>query len=188
VNFRAAGSDQIVDYVSLSDGEHQLAQLLGTFCMLSFSDVLFLLDEPESHFNPQWRVKFLTRLLDLPTAHGTRRGKSAASQQDALLTTHAPFVPSDMQRDKVLIFGKEKERIVVKRPDIETFGSTFDAILDACFDVRPPFSEEPRKKINELMRSKKPKDIIEGMERLGPSVEKAFLADRLRQLPKEESK
>lgn len=29
-------------------------------------DVLFLLDEPESHFNPQWRVKFISRLLDLP--------------------------------------------------------------------------------------------------------------------------
>lgn len=188
VNFRAAGNNQIVDYVSLSDGEHQLAQLLGTFCMLSYSDVLFLLDEPESHFNPQWRVKFISRLLDLPTAHGTRRGDSVASQQDALLTTHAPFVPSDMQRDKVLIFGKEKEGIVVKRPDIETFGSTFDAILDVCFDVRPPFSEEPRKKIKELMRSKNSKKILEGMEHLGPSVDKAFLADHLRQLNEEKSK
>lgn len=150
VNFRAEGSDQIVDDVSLSDGEHQLAQLLGTFCMLSYSDVLFLLDEPESHFNPQWRVKFISRLLDLPTTHGIRREETAASQQDALLTTHAPFVPCDMPRDKVLIFGKENERIVVKRPDIETFGSTFDAILDVCFGVRPPLSEESRNKINEL--------------------------------------
>ena len=188
VNFRAAGSGQIVDYVSLSDGEHQLAQLLGTFCMLSFSDVLFLLDEPESHFNPQWRVKFISRLLDLPTAQGTRRANSVASRQDALLTTHAPFIPSDMPRDKVLIFGKENERIVVKRPDIETFGSTFDAILDVCFDVRPPFSEEPRKKINHLMKSNKPEDIEQGMEHLGHSVEKAFLADRLRQLPAVKSK
>ncbi|MCK7494408.1 MAG: AAA family ATPase [Comamonadaceae bacterium] len=92
VNFRAKGRAEIVDYVSLSDGEHQLAQLLGTFCMLSFRDVLFLLDEPESHFNPQWRVKFISRLLDMPTPNGIRRGDSGASQQDCLLTTHAqPF-------------------------------------------------------------------------------------------------
>lgn len=188
VNFRSAGNDQIVDYVSLSDGEHQLAQLLGTFCMLSYPDVLFLLDEPESHFNPQWRVKFISRLLDLPTANGIRRDPTEASQQDALLTTHAPFVPSDMHRDKVLIFSKDQERLVVRRPDIETFGSTFDAILDVCFDVRPPFSEEPRKKINELKRSDDPDEIRQGMERLGHSVEKAFLADRLRQLPKEGGK
>jgi hypothetical protein len=53
-----------------------------------------------------------------------------------------------MHRDKVFIFCKEKDRIFVKRPDSETFGLTFDAILDVCFDVRPPFSEEPRKKID----------------------------------------
>jgi restriction system-associated AAA family ATPase len=188
VNFRAQGSDQIVDYVSLSDGEHQLAQILGTFCMLFFPDVLFLLDEPESHFNPQWRVRFISRLLDLPTAHGTRRSDSGASQQDALLTTHAPFVPSDMARDKVLIFGKDKGRIMVKRPDIETYGSTFDAILDVCFDVHPPFSGEPRQTIENLMASNNAAEIKQGMERLGHSVEKAFLADRLRQLPKEEGK
>lgn len=188
VNFRAEGTDKIVDYVSLSDGEHQLAQVLGTFCMLSFPDVLFLLDEPESHFNPRWRCEFISKLLDLPTAHGTRRTGSAASRQDALLTTHAPFVPSDMARDKVLIFGKEKKQIVVKRPEIETFGSTWDAILDVCFKVSPPFSEEPRKEINKLRHSNDPEEIRQGMERLGPSVDKAFLADRLRQLPKEEDK
>jgi restriction system-associated AAA family ATPase len=184
VNFAAEGSNQIVDYVSLSDGEHQLAQLLGTFCMISFPDVLFLLDEPESHFNPQWRVKFVSRLLDLPTAHGTRRKSSDASRQDALLTTHAPFVPSDMPRDRLFIFGKDEEtgRIVVKRPGIETYGTTFDAILDECFNVRPPISEEPRKTIGRLMKSRSAKEIKEGMEELGPSVDKAFLADRLRHL------
>jgi hypothetical protein len=57
-----------------------------------------------------------------------------------------------------------------------------------CFDVRPPFSEEPRKKINELKHSNSPDKIRQGMEQLGHSVEKAFLADRLRQLPKEGKK
>ena len=184
VNFRATGDEQIVDYVSLSDGEHQLAQLLGTFCMLSYSDVLFLLDEPESHFNPQWRVKFISRLLDLPTANGIRRDVTDASRQDVLLTTHAPFVPSDMPRERVFIFGKDQDqkRIEVRRPTIETFGSTFDSILDVCFDVRPPISDEPRKKITELRNSHDPDAIRKGMEQLGHSVDKAFLADRLRQL------
>jgi restriction system-associated AAA family ATPase len=183
VNFLAQGTNKIVDYVSLSDGEHQLSQLLGTFCMLSFSDVLFLLDEAESHFNPQWRVKFISHLMDLPTVHGSRRDISEASEQDALLTTHAPFVPSDMARERVLIFSKEDNKIRVKRPDIETYGSTYDSILDVCFDVRPPISEEPRQTIQNLMKSKSANKIKEGMERLGPSVEKAFLADHLRQLP-----
>ncbi len=190
VNFRANAGKSVVDYVSLSDGEHQLAQLLGTFCMVSFPNVLFLLDEPESHFNPQWRVKFISKLIDLPTTHGLRRDASEAARQDCLLTTHAPFVPSDMAREKVFIFGKDKEtgRVAVRRPDIETFGTTFDAILDECFDVSPPISEVSRQQIDGLMQSDDPNEIRDGMNRLGYSVEKAFLADRVRQLSKEEKK
>jgi restriction system-associated AAA family ATPase len=188
VNFRAQGSTSVVDYVSLSDGEHQLAQLLGTFCMLSFPDVLFLLDEPESHFNPQWRVRFISRLRDLPTATGIRSENSGSARQDCLLTTHAPFVPSDMARNKVFIFGKDKDagRVTVRRPDIETFGTTFDAILEECFDVRPPISEVPRQEIKELMECTDSAVLKEGLARLGHSVEKVFLADRLRQLTKQE--
>jgi restriction system-associated AAA family ATPase len=188
VNFRVHSGTAIVDYVSLSDGEHQFVQLLGTFCMVSFPDVLFLLDEPESHFNPQWRVKFIFKLINLPTPHGTRCDDSAASRQDCLLTTHAPFVPSDMARDKVLIFGKNEKtgKVEARRPDIETYGTTFDAILEECFGVRPPISQVPRDDIKELMESEDPAAIKEGMQRLGQSVEKVFLADKLRQLNKKE--
>lgn len=189
VSFLANESKEVVDYVSLSDGEHQLGQLLGTICMLSFPGVLFLLDEPESHFNPQWRVKFISRLLDLPTANGTRRsGHTNASYQDCLLTTHAPFVASDTPRDRVFIFQKDEVHgnVTVRRPDVETYGTTFDAILEECFDVRPPMSQIPREEIELLMKSEDAEAIKEGMQRLGESVEKVFLADRLSQLPKPE--
>ena len=186
VDFLAQGSNKIVDYVSLSDGEHQLAQLLGTFCMISFPNVLFLLDEPESHFNPLWRTKFISRLLDLPTINGSRRDSIIPAQQDCLLTTHSPFVPSDMQRSNVIIFGKDADqsRVVVKRPNIETYGATFDEILGECFGVTPPISQEPRSEIDTLMQSTDPDAIKSGIKRLGDSVEKIFLAERLRDLLK----
>jgi restriction system-associated AAA family ATPase len=176
-------NDKEVDYVSLSDGEHQLGQLLGTFCMLSSPNVLFLLDEPESHFNPQWRVEFISKILDLPTKDGERRKTSRAARQDCLLTTHAPFIPSDMHRDKVFIFSKNEEgKIQIKNPDVETFGSTFDTIIEECFGVRPPISQVSRDEIEELMKSDDPEEIRTGIQRLGTSVEKAFLADHLRQV------
>ncbi len=183
VRFLPQVGDGVVDYVSLSDGEHQLAQILGTMCMASFANVLFLLDEPESHFNPQWRVKFISRLMDLPTANGKRGEPSSLSaQQECLLTTHAPFVPSDMPRQNVLIFKKAEECVLVRHPDIETYGTTFDTILEECFDVRPPISAIPRREIDRLMQSQDLKEIKEGIARLGDSVEKVFLMDRLRQL------
>jgi restriction system-associated AAA family ATPase len=177
-----------VDYVSLSDGEHQLAQLLGTFCMLSAPNILFLLDEPESHFNPLWRVKFLSRLRELPTDDGRRSDNTPAARQECVMTTHAPFVPSDMARDKVFIFSKNNGKVSARHPDIETYGTTFDSILEECFDVHPPISELPKEEIAKLMKSTSIKRIRSGIERLGSSVEKAFLTDRLRQLQKKGSR
>ncbi|BDI18776.1 ABC transporter [Nostoc cf. commune SO-36] len=183
VMFTAQRTGKEVDYVSLSDGEHQLGQILGTFCMLSFPNVLFLLDEPESHFNPLWRVKFISRILDLPTIHGDRRESAKATEQECLLTTHSPFVPSDMHRDKVFIFSKDEEgKIQVQNPNIETFGTTFDTIIEECFNVRPPMSQVPHDEIKRLMESENPEEIRAGMQHLGDSVEKAFLVDRLLQL------
>ncbi len=187
VQFTPIESTTPVDYVSLSDGEHQLAQLLGTCCMLSFPGVLFLLDEPESHFNPQWRVKCISRILELPTHRGVRaesRKSQPAAEQECVLTTHAPFVPSDIPRERVFIFSKENSKVAVKHPDTQTYGTTFDTILEECFDVRPPISEVPRDEIARLKQSQDPAEVKAAIDRLGPSVEKAFLADRLRQLIK----
>ena len=176
-------NDKEVDYVSLSDGEHQLGQLLGTFCMLSSPNVLFLLDEPESHFNPQWRVKFISHILDLPTKNGNRRKASRVARQDCLLTTHAPFIPSDMKRDKVFIFSKHEEgKIQIRNPDVETFGSTFDTIIEECFEVRPPIAQLSRDKIEKLMKSENPEEIKAEIQGLGDSVQRIFLADHLRQV------
>ncbi len=184
VNLVPAQGSHAVDYVSLSDGEHQLGQILGTLCMISFPDVIFLLDEPESHFNPQWRVRFISKVLDVITSEGKRRDGNTVSQQECIITTHAPFVPSDMPRDKVFIFKKQQGKVVVRHPDVETYGTTFDSILEECFDVHPPISKEPLKEIDMLMKSNDPVEIKEGMDRLGHSVEKAFLADHLRQMKK----
>jgi restriction system-associated AAA family ATPase len=187
VVFDADGSQATVDYVSLSDGEHQMAQLLGTMCMVSFPNALFLLDEPESHFNPLWRVKLLSKVLALPTPNGKRGEGGLAAMQDGLLTTHSPFVASDMQKERVFIFSKNAEtgKIEARHPDIETFGTTFDAILAECFEIRPPISEVSMARIEELKATNDPEEIQEGMLELGDSVEKVMLADRLRQLQRQ---
>jgi restriction system-associated AAA family ATPase len=181
---RTEGKTTPVDYVALSDGEHQQALLLGVMGMLSYPGLLFLLDEPESHFNPRWRVKFISRILELPTSNGARDdgGVGGANEQECLLTTHAPFVPSDLPRERVLVFSKQGEEIVAGRPEIETYGATFDTILSTCFDVMPPISDVAKGDIEELQESGNSETVRAGLDRLGPSVEKAFVADHLRKL------
>jgi restriction system-associated AAA family ATPase len=180
-----------VDYVSLSDGEHQFVQILGVFAMVDEPNVLFLLDEPESHLNPQWRVKFMSRLAKLPTPRGRREETgSAVAAQEVLITTHAPFVPSDLPREQVLIFRRAEPAsgdpaipmARPRRPDIQTFGASYDETLAQCFDVFPPISQQPREVINELMRSTNPEHVEAGLRTLGPSVEKVVVLDHLDEL------
>ncbi|MER9396421.1 MULTISPECIES: restriction system-associated AAA family ATPase [unclassified Mesorhizobium] len=164
-----------VDYVSLSDGEHQQALILGTYAMIADTNAIFLLDEPESHFNPKWRVEFVQQLMKMVGSRGN---------QEFLLTTHAPFVPSDMPRDQVMIFSRDEAsgKFTVKDPKIETFGTTFDRILESCFDIRPPNSHIAEKEIEKLLKSDDIEEIEDGFKELGPSIGKALLADHLRKL------
>lgn len=70
----------------------------------------------------------------------------------------------------------------MRHPSIETFGTTFDAILSECFEIEPPISAVSLAKLEKLSASDDPDEIQEGMGKLGDSVEKALLADRVRQL------
>jgi hypothetical protein len=172
---RTDDGSRLLDYVSLSDGEHQLSQILGIFSMIDRPDALFVLDEPESHFNPQWRVQFTKSLIDLPS--------NTRGPQEVLLTTHAPFVPCDLPREQVLIFSKSAEgRVEIGPPEIETYGASFDRILDACFKVSPPISQIAQDELEHLIEKGTAEEIADALNRFGPSVERSFLADRLRQL------
>lgn len=187
VAFLSNRSATPVDYVSLSDGEHQLAQILSMASMASLPNILFLLDEPESHFNPLWRVQFIKMLRELPTNNGMRSDRSPVAQQECLISTHSPFLPSDMKSDNVLIFGKMNDgsTLEVRHPRIQTYGSTFDAILDECFGISPPISNLPRDEIDNLIKGGSLVEIKDAMGRLGDSVEKLYLADRMRMLVEE---
>lgn len=187
VKFSSHSSAEPVDYVSLSDGEHQLVQLLGTMCMVSYPNAMFLLDEPESHFNPKWRAKCISRILEQPTVAGNRKpeSKGLVAEQDCILTTHSPFVPSDMHRTKVFIFYKDQDsgRVKYRHPETETFGTTFDTILEECFEVRPPISGVAMTEIEQLKTTENAMELREGIKGLGESVEKILLAEKLRNLP-----
>lgn len=184
VEFISKKSEKPVDYVSLSDGEHQLAQILGTLCMVNFPNVLFLLDEPESHFNPHWRVEFISKVMKLDTCGGKRNESSPVAKQDCLITTHSPFVPSDMQRQNVLIFSKSKESesVGVRRPKIQTYGSKFDSILAECFDISPPVSAASRDHLEKLLESGSAEDIEKILKEIGESSLRMRLAGRLAKL------
>jgi restriction system-associated AAA family ATPase len=115
---------------SLSDGEHQFLHTLGLCLLFKNTNALFLLDEPETHFNPDWRSKLISRIRD---CFGTSYRKTI---REMLITTHTPFLISDSTPENVLVFKKEDQSVTVSRPDYNTLGASINKITMKTFDKK----------------------------------------------------
>lgn len=166
----ALNDDSEINYLSLSDGEHQFMNVFGTLLMINQENCLFLLDEPETHFNPIWRKKFI-RILEKITSN---------RKLDIFITSHSPFVVSDCKQEQVFILKRESNnQISINRPPKETYGTAFDNILEMAFGVNPPISDNSLEEIKELQNEDDPDIIRKRLNDFGDSLEKATLVNRI---------
>ncbi len=160
----------------LSDGEHQLLHTLGLCLLFRQTNSLFLLDEPETHFNPDWRANFITRLRRCLPGNGE-------FAQEMLITTHTPFLISDSKPDKVLVFAKDKASgaVSIRHPDYNTLGASVNKITMNTFGKRETIGGHAQALL-EALRARfeqgvedKEALLMEIDKQLGDSVEKVLL-------------
>lgn len=132
-------------YLNLSDGEHQFIQVFTSLVYLAKQDTLFLLDEPESHFNPAWRAKFVFLMDELLTA----KQKSS----EFLISTHSPYLVSACKSQNVTIFKRQEGKIFCTQPKKETYGGTFDSLLRELFEVVSPIAAYSKASIEKVIES-----------------------------------
>lgn len=171
VKFRKTDVAEPVMLKNLSDGEHQLLHTLGLCLLFKNTQSLYLLDEPETHFNPDWRANFINRL------HQSFNGSDG---QEMLVTTHTPFLISDSRPEKVLVFQKTDGVVSVSHPDYNTLGASINKITMATFGKRETIGGHAQTMMDGLrLRFEKGEDrkklIAEIDGQLGDSVEKILL-------------
>jgi restriction system-associated AAA family ATPase len=175
VRFSKQGVAQPMMLKELSDGEHQLLHSLGLCLLFRNTNSLFLLDEPETHFNPDWRSNFVTRLRQCFS--GT------ADTHEMLVTTHTPFLISDSKPDKVLVFAKDKASgaVSISHPDYNTLGASINKITMNTFGKRETIGGHAQALLAALRArfeqgaEDKEALITEIHQQLGDSVEKVLL-------------
>lgn len=175
VQFSKQGVAQPMMLKELSDGEHQLLHSLGLCFLFRDTNSLFLLDEPETHFNPSWRANFISRLREYLKGEGSEG-------QEMLITTHTPFLISDSKPDKVLVFDKDQStgKVSIKHPDYNTLGASINKITMSTFGKRETigaYAEERLRLLRERFNDgEDPLTLIRDINReLGDSVEKILL-------------
>ena len=156
---------------NLSDGEHQLLHALGLCLLFRNTQSLFLLDEPETHFNPDWRANFISRLSEC---------FNDSDGQDMLITTHTPFLISDSKPEKVLVFNKSDGVVSVTHPEYNTLGASINKITMATFGKRETIglrAQTMLEKIEQRFAGGDDKEqlLAEINRQLGDSVEKMLL-------------
>ena len=187
VRLKKKGVQNPIPYKSISDGEHQFMHVVGMVMMMEEDEILFLLDEPETHFNPEWRSKLVNTLNKITGSRESRR-----KEQEFIITTHSPFILSDCHQHNVFIFERNpKSNKVEKRQlDIQTYGASSDVLLTEVFNQENTISDMANADIKELMKAEiKSLEDIEKIKRkarrLGESAEKFMLISELNRKKRE---
>lgn len=169
---------------SLSDGEHQYLHAIGICLLFKDSNSLFLLDEPETHLNPDWRASFISVLKDCLD----QKENEDPVLQELLISSHSPFIISDCKKDNVLVFRKDETTEIVscERPDFKTFGASVNQITIEIFDEYNTIGEFANNRLEQYWKLfenrdyKNLDDFIKSINReMGDSVEKTFLINRI---------
>ena len=91
-------------YRSLSSGEYHILDLLSLIYENREKSKLIILDEPDSTLHPHWQKKLLQTLLRvIPKIFPNK-------QIQLILTSHSPFLVSDLPKENVIFLRKGKER------------------------------------------------------------------------------
>lgn len=118
-----------------SDGEYQVLQLISILNIFYGSNILFLLDEPETHFNPSWKSLFVSKVKSL-----------LDPMSQVIFSSHNPEVITDLRRTSVVSMKHGMQYNL----QLETFGANPNMISANLFDKRNTVAELAKQKIEEF--------------------------------------
>ncbi|AEU37474.1 restriction system-associated AAA family ATPase [Granulicella mallensis] len=174
------GIPQTIYIKALSDGEHQLLHTIGLCLLFRHESALFLLDEPETHLNPDWRASYISTLRAALEADSATKNV----MREVLLTSHSPFIISDCRQDNVLVFEKRPDgKVDWDFAKFNTFGASANAITIRVFGRRETIGDYALDKLKELRQrlqgDESPDALIaEAGKELGDSVEKVLFINQ----------
>lgn len=159
-------------WMELSSGEKGILSLFSRFHSIknkiTSKFILILLDEPELYLHPEWQRRFIKMFVTF--INEIFKGKKV----QIILTSHSPFVASDLPKENVIMLGKYKETdeeydtnlykiggCKVKPRKIDTFGANIFDLYSKAFFVESSFGEFAKEKIQDIVKKIEEKKYYE---------------------------
>lgn len=164
-----------VSFTQLSEGELQMLTVLGLMRITREDHCLFLLDEPDTHLNPIWKLRYFDDIEGVLSADA---GPIAQGQSQILITTHDPMMVGSLRREQVHILRQQGQKTVVVSPDEHPQGMGVTGLLKSeLFGLSSTLDIETERRLfrrNELF-VKQPRSAEEDAELTRLSTELADL-------------
>lgn len=141
ITVKMKNSKNLLTFGELSEGEQQLLTVLGLLKFTKENESLFLLDEPDTHLNPAWKLEYLS-LIEKVVGN--------FENSHIIICTHDPLIIGGLLRDQVQIFEKERNgQIAAHPPEIDPKGMGVAALLTSeLFGLKTTLDLDTQKKVD----------------------------------------
>lgn len=115
-----------VSFTQLSEGELQMLTVLGLMRITRDDHCLFLLDEPDTHLNPIWKLRYFD---DIEGVLSSENDSLVQGESQILITTHDPMMVGSLRKEQVYIIRKRDGNTLVEQPDEHPQGMGVSGLL-----------------------------------------------------------
>ncbi|NQV28718.1 MAG: AAA family ATPase [Rhodopirellula sp.] len=123
-------ADDLLSFEQLSEGELQLLTVLGLMRITHQDQCLFLLDEPDTHLNPIWKLRYFDEIEKV-----LKQDEDEIIQGDSqiIITTHDPMMIGSLKKEQVRVLRTHDGKTVAAEPDEDPQGMGVAGLLKSEF-------------------------------------------------------
>jgi ABC-type cobalamin/Fe3+-siderophores transport system ATPase subunit len=145
--------DRLLLFADLSDGERAYLTRMALIHLLGKRESLFLLDEPETHFNDDWKRNLVEQIEQT----------LAGSESEVILTTHASIVLTDAYPEEVILLTEDGQQSVPL-----TFAAEQNELLRSVFGADRSVGHRALNRVNEIIRDGTIEQLRTLLDQVGP--------------------
>lgn len=160
INVKHRDVDGNMNFTQLSEGEQQLLTVLGLMRFTKEDESLFLLDEPDTHLNPIWKLRYFDEIEKVVKL----QDQTAMGDSQLIVTTHDPIMVGSLRKEQVQVLKKENGKIVVINPEEHPRGMGVAGLLKSeYFGLPSTLDSDTLAKLharNELLAKRKKSELF----------------------------
>lgn len=172
----------LFDWYEMSSGEKTILSMYSRFYDLTRTnnilpnEILILIDEIDTYLHPEWQRNIISSLVIM--SNEFFYGKNVK----ILISSHSPFIVSDLPKNNILFLYKDYNRVRVKTSDevgIETFCANIHTLYMKAFFINNTIGEFSNQKIKGVIKDLMEKQAQEILSVKGRKEEIEFIINNI---------